>query len=330
MRLANADKSFKLRWGGRIHNDYAFFSQDDELTAAVGSIPNGTEFRRAEFYSEGIIYDSIEYKIEMEFAGGLAFEDVYIALLDLPIGTVRIGFDEEEFSMDELTSNKYITFMERSLPTIFKPGHSTGISVRNWYHDKRLRLTAGIFRDTGRYGESTSADGEDFSATARASCLPIYACDGARLLHLGVAGTYRRPASDTLRYRTRPESHMAFNMVDTGALTTEQMRMANVELAAVSGPLFLQTEYTVSMVDQAAGADAQLWGYYIHIGCFLTGEHKPYDQGDGVFGRLKPLNNFVPGNGCFGGAWEIAARYSVLDLNDEGILGGKLESYTVT
>jgi len=326
MRLANADKTFKLRWGGRIHNDWAFYSQNAALAASAGDMVNGTEFRRAEFYSEGFIYDSIEYKIEMEFAGGLAFEDVFIALKDLPIGTLRFGFDEEEFSMDELTSNKYITFMERSLPTVFKPGHSTGISIRNTLFDKRLRWTVGLFRDTAKFGESFG--GKDFSVTGRISGLPVYACDGARLLHLGVAGNYRRPRHDTVRYAVRPESHLAKVMADTGVVAAERLRLADVELAAVLGPLSFQTEYTVAFVGRPGGGDARLSGYYVQVAYFLTGEHKPYDQSDAVFGRVHPLNDFGDGN-CGIGAWEAAVRYSTVDLSDADITGGNLESVTI-
>lgn len=43
---------------------------------------------------------------------------------------------------------------------------------------------------------------------------------------------------------------------------------------------------------------------------------------------MKPNNPFsLSGDGT--GAWEIAARYSNLDLNDGTITGGELDSYTL-
>ena len=332
MRLNNADETFKLRWGGRIHNDYSFYVQDDELTASLGGaeMSDGTEFRRAEFYCEGLIHDSVGYKIELEFAGGLAFEDVFISLLDLPFGTLRVGFDEEELSMDELTSNKYITFMERSLTTVFKPGHSTGVSLRKTLFDRRFRWTIGVFKDTGKFGESNPLSGKDFSTTGRVSFLPIYRDGGRQLLHIGMAGTYRRPRGDAVDYKMRPESHMAMNMAGTGPITTERLLLTDFEIAFVRGPLHVQTEYVMASIDRPTGSDARLWGYYVHAGYFLTGEHKPYDQGDGVFGRLKPTNNFGGGEGFLGGgAWEVAARYSRIDFIDADIAGGKLDSFTL-
>ena len=42
-----ADRAFRLRIGGRIHNDWAFMAEDSGLRAAVGDLRDGTELRRA-------------------------------------------------------------------------------------------------------------------------------------------------------------------------------------------------------------------------------------------------------------------------------------------
>jgi phosphate-selective porin OprO/OprP len=57
---------------------------------------------------------------------------------------------------------------------------------------------------------------------------------------------------------------------------------------------------------------------------FLTGERRPYKSG--VFGRVRPKKNFSPANDSWG-AWELAARYSWLDLGaDEASMnGGELD-----
>ncbi|MBN2326568.1 MAG: hypothetical protein JXR73_05385 [Candidatus Omnitrophica bacterium] len=47
--------------------------------------------------------------------------------------------------------------------------------------------------------------------------------------------------------------------------------------------------------------------------------------------RVKPANNFSLKNGGWG-AWEIALRYSYMDLTDTPVLtatGGKLDDYTL-
>ena len=67
--LQSADKSFKVRIGGRLQNDWAWFSQTDENEAYFGDIQNGTEFRRARLAVSGAIYNYIVFKAEYDFAG---------------------------------------------------------------------------------------------------------------------------------------------------------------------------------------------------------------------------------------------------------------------
>ena len=63
--------------------------------------------------------------------------------------------------------------------------------------------------------------------------------------------------------------------------------------------------------------------------CFLTGEYQPYELKAGTFGRVVPLRNFNIWDGPSGwGAWQVLARYNTIDLNDNGINGGNLNSFT--
>ena len=57
----------------------------------------------------------------------------------------------------------------------------------------------------------------------------------------------------------------------------------------------------------------------------LTGETIAYDRRSGVFGRVAPVNKR-------GGAWELAARVSYLDLNGPNAAfaaGGRLTDTTI-
>jgi len=326
IRSASAD-GFKLRIGGRIHNDWAVYDADRSLEESVGEFEPGTEFRRADLYVEGTIYEgTIDYKFELEFSGGIEFQDTYVALRDLPVGTLRFGHDEEEFSMDELTSNKYTMFLERALPNSLKPGTNTGVSLRKTHLDRRLRWAVGAFRDTGRYGEPKGTN--DYAVTARLTGLPICSEDRRKLLHLGLAGSMRRPADDQLRYKRDPASHLAPNLVDTETFSADGILLAGAELGMVLGPLTVQAEYITSSVDALEHGDLRLTGYYAQAGYFLTGEHHPYDLGDAVFGRVIPKRNFSLANGTYG-AVELAARYSHLDLTDGEVNGGELTDVTV-
>ena len=68
-------------------------------------------------------------------------------------------------------------------------------------------------------------------------------------------------------------------------------------------------------------------GYYVIVGYFLTGEHRNYLTSSGFFGRVKPKKNFGQDGGL--GAFELALRYSAIDLDSKDILGGQLSDINV-
>ena len=60
---------------------------------------------------------------------------------------------------------------------------------------------------------------------------------------------------------------------------------------------------------------------------FLTGESPNYKTSSGIFGRVTPNRPFKPTTGDWG-AWQIAARYSWIDLRDGDINGGEEQNVT--
>jgi phosphate-selective porin OprO/OprP len=124
-----------------------------------------------------------------------------------------------------------------------------------------------------------------------------------------------------------------------------EMQWVNAELAAVQGPWTFQAEWLASFTHHAqrlgpAGGAGPLadplfyQGGYVQLLYFLTDDHDHYSLERAAFDRVTPRENFfwVPGDGgsFFGtGAWQVGARYNVLDLDDQGINGGILHNFTV-
>ena len=95
----------------------------------------------------------------------------------------------------------------------------------------------------------------------------------------------------------------------------------------VLGPVHASFEWKQIFADRNDGKDWQGMGAYVQSGIFLTGETRPYNTKNGIFGRVSPLKPFNPATGdC--GAWELAARFSYLDLNDSGMKGGRERNVT--
>jgi phosphate-selective porin OprO/OprP len=140
-RFEAADKSFRAKLGGRLFFDTGFISTDDNYESAFGREEDGSKFRAARIYMEGEIDESVEYKWQYDMAGGTnnKFKDVYIGFKDTPVGTLRVGQFKEPFSLEELTSSNYITFMERAAPNKLVPGRNIGVAVLD--HSKSKRVT---------------------------------------------------------------------------------------------------------------------------------------------------------------------------------------------
>jgi len=324
--LGNAvcDEAIEFKTGGRIMNDWAWFDADPTLEAAVGPFDDGTEFRRARLYVAGTIHDNVGFKAQYDFAGGDAdFKDVWASYKDFPLAPVKIGHFKEPFSLEELTSSKYITFMERALPVeAFAPSRNTGIGFGSSELDDQLTWSVGVFRDTDDFG---GGEDSDYNFTARVTGVPWAEEDQERMLHIGGSISYKN--TDMVQYRSRPEAHLAPRVVDTKEFAADNVVLCGLESALLLGPVSLQGEYMLAQVDADIGSDPDFSGYYGAVSWFLTGETRAYKASKGVFSRVSPAANAGADGGS--GAWELAARYSSLDLSDGAIAAGEVDDVTL-
>ncbi len=321
-KLDSEDSSFKLKFGGRIMADYLFASGDDGLSG----IEDGFNFRRARFFFSGTLYDRITFKAQYDFAGGDAdFNDVYIGIKQ-DWGEVRFGHFREHYSLEAQTSSKYIPFLERALPILaFDPGRNSGVGVHGKSGDK-FNWGVGVYYDADSFGVSTGED--NINITGRVAFRPLYEDKGKRLVHVGFSATQRdREDGATLRFRARPEARNAPRFIDTGSFAADSVTILDLELAGVFGPFWFQTEFLQADVDASGSGDPEFSGFYVQAGYYLTGEHRRYKTSSGAFDRQKPKSNFGQDGGK--GAWEIAFRYSTLDLNDGVIAGGEQDDISV-
>jgi len=317
LKLKSADGNFKFQVGGRVMVDAAYYDEDK---TELGS---GAEIRRARLFAKGTVYHDWFYKAQVDFAGNdVSLKDFYLGYSGLDAMNITIGNQKEPFSLEELTSSKYITFMERGLPNAFAPGRNTGIAIGT--KADRWGLKVGYYFDGIENENSPGKDSN--SVTGRLHFAPVLSENS--VVHIGGAASYRKAnGDDTVRFRERPESHVtSTRLVDTGDIADyDSQTLYNIDAAAVFGPFSLQGEYMQTNVDNDAG-DPSFNGYYVYGSWFLTGEHRPYSGSKGTFGRVKPKS--VVGKGGHG-AWELAARYSSIDLTDGAIAGGKEDNLTL-
>ncbi len=268
-----------------------------------------------------------------------AFKDVYIQMRELPvIGNVRVGHFKECFGLEQLTSDNYTTFMERSVDDegAFVPGRNDGIMAYNWTESQRATWAIGAFTNQTGYDQPPTFqyDHWGLDLTMRATYLPWYdeASGGRGLLHLGADYAYRSAPDHIANFAARPECNFAPSIVNLTAGTStatstdltdvNDWQVVDGEAALVYGPLSFQTEVFGATVNRLGGVNNNFTGAYAYVSYFLTGENRPYNRKMGVFDRVIPYENFFrvrtcDDNVCTGrGAWEIAYRVSYIDMLD--------------
>lgn len=317
----------KFQIGGRIMIDWAFFDASDEFIAALAEPEDGTELRRARFFMSGLLYKLVKYKLELDFAGTkVVFNDAYIGLVGVPgIQNINVGHFKEPFSLEWMMSSNDFTLMERSLANTLAPNRNQGIAVYDTQAlEKRMTWALGVFRPTG--DDAKIEDNAGYNITVRITGTPLYDDKGKKLLHLGLGYSYvsLKDSLGMVRFHSLPEVHLASSYVDTGNFVANSYNLFGFEAAAVFNSLSVQGEYMFADVDSAASGDPTLHGYYVEASYYLTGENRNYKEG--AFGRTKVRKNFLKNDGL--GAWQLALRYSSIDLNDAGVTGGKENNIT--
>jgi phosphate-selective porin OprO/OprP len=328
LRIESGDGEHEIRIGGRIHNDWAVIHYDGIGPDPPDSWESGTEFRRARIYLRGTLWRHVVFKAQYDFAGGDSdLKDVYVGLREVgPLESVKIGHFKEPFSLEELMSSNHITFPERASLNVFAPSRNTGLGFSGSAHEERMTWAVGAFRETDDFGDGFGAE-ENYDLTARVTALPCWREDGSRLLHLGLAYSHQFREDFSLRYRQRPEVHLADSLVDTDPMEAGNLPVSGVdlvggELAWVHGPFSFQSEAVGVWADRSGSAsEFTAWSAYGEASYFLTREHRSYEPGSAVFGAVAPKHPFHPSKGRWG-AWQLAARVSYLDLNDDDVRGG--------
>ncbi len=352
---------------GVFQVDSAWFHQSDNNIATIndldgagnGNIRDGAAFRRARLSANGAVMPNMNYFLQMDFAffGRPTFTDVWMEFTKVPVlGNVRVGQWKQPFSLEVVSSFRYTTFAERSvLFQAFAPFRHIGVGFWNYSEDERMTWAASAYRPgQDQYGGSLSDNG-GYAGVGRITALPWWECEGANYLHVGGAYNYVSPKDEMARFRTIPEYFVgeqggatpagtsgvatpgAFNgtpfFVDTKTQGIEHYHLLGSELLWVNGPLSVQSEAMWLFGTRTTGQSMYFPGAYAQVGYFLTGEHRPYNRKQGGIDRIQVKRpfGFYRGDDCeWGwGGWEVAARYSYIDLNSKDITGGRLKDMTL-
>lgn len=340
---SKGDYAFKVR--GQIAADTAVFN----VKKGGKDLNDGTQLRRARLGVDGTIAKDWAYRLELEVGSAsrddntnneVDVKDAYAQYKGIENTTITIGQHKTPNTLEQAIPSTDTVFLEQPLivqaatDRITAGGdYKAGLSAK--YSDTNWSATLGVFGENFAVNGGTGATvykDEGWGIAGRLTWAPI---NGAtETLHLGVSGYWRDPSSrgtaavGGVRFRATPEFSVdSTRLVDTGNLAADSYTFAGAELAGQYGPIYLQSEYGRLDVDRlGALSNVSFDGGYVSASWLLTGESREYK--DGAFSRPKPKNAFSLSGGGWG-AWELAGRYSTINLNDGPIVGGKQDNYTV-
>jgi len=307
------NQNTEMVWGGRMYLDAGFFTADSSYVddnSGIGG--DGAEFRTARLFVKGTIYDSVEFKLQNEFDPNREnnLKDAFIAMTT-PVGKIKVGHFKEPFSIEQLTSSRFITFMERSLGDVFAPSRNIGLQVSGYDEEfGDLNWAAGVFRNSIDGGPAIG-EGQ-YSYTGRLTATAFNEEDSSSVLHYGGAISFRSDRRGRNTLTDEPEIHLLLPLGGFLFQPSSGAMMYNLEAAWVDGPVSLQGEYFASTTE-ATGQDIEGTGYYVMGSYFLTGEKRNYQAKGGKFARVQVRDNYDGGGGS--GAVELKGRISSRDFD---------------
>ncbi len=312
---------FAGRFDGRAFlNGAYFFEGENEMS-------NGTHLRKARLALKMKLWKNWYTEWDMDIAEGIVeIKDMHVSYLGFKNSEIKFGHFKVPFGLEILTSSRYIVFPERAYNALaFKMGRRMAIGYSKWGNNWNFRTA--FFGQTFDVNKNKTEDETGGGAAIRAAFAPIKNDD--MILHLGGAAVWERPDDNNWIevYKAEPETKIGdVEILDTELLKNTSYTMRyGLEAALVYKSFHLQGEYQMLNVTRFEGnTDPSFSGGYVYLTWTITGESRPWDQTQGEFGQLIPKNE----GGL--GAWELAIRFSHLNLSDTDamVLGGRANNYT--
>tara|TARA_R110002110_G_scaffold415857_1_gene658500 strand:- start:842 stop:2104 length:1263 start_codon:yes stop_codon:yes gene_type:complete len=319
------DNNYWFSMHGVVKLDAVAFP--DNYKARRDEFPSGTNLRAVENSFGGGIGEDLSFSVSLSFENGVSVSDAYFTYSGIDNMEFNIGQVISPFCLENANSGKWIPFLERSLPIVaFAPCMGIGGQMVQWsdHHAIILSTTtplAGTNRDTPNIKHRS----DNITSTARFVYAPINCHD--KVLQFGLSGVYAEnsptfrdgsPNTDGRRFSTRPEARARNTpqLINSGnMMEIDNYNEWGAELSGQYGPLVVQSEYLQANVHRGSKPTLNFYGWHTQASYVLTGEHREHKMKSGSFGKITPK--------CKYGAWEVAARYSMVNLNDEDIHGGK-------
>ena len=336
--FTSADGQFSASIGLQFWYDVGGYLQGGGKPAGATTLPAwDANLRRARMpvtVRDGDVF----VKVTPEFGGSpdgtFSLYEANINYTGFKDTLLTAGYYRPALTLSDTTSDEDIMFMERPSIINIARGIAAGqsrasLGGKTW--GDQWFLASYLTGPVAGAQESTYATYGQTGATLRLAGRPIATPDAD--LHLGFSASdsfhpERYTTGQTVTLQDWPELHLtptADDLISTGALAASNLYEWGPEFGARWRNLILQGEYVQIGVDRSVTSPVQnsqlnFSGGYLEAAWSLTGEPRLYNPSLAAFDSPIPAHPFSLSQHQWG-AFELAARYSVTDLNDRAIAG---------
>jgi phosphate-selective porin OprO/OprP len=318
--LMDQGGDWKLAVNGRVQADYRHFHPDVEAADTFS-------VRRARLGATLNFYRDYTARIEGEYSAvNTVLTYAYIDINKFHSARLRLGQFKPYYGLERAMSTNFTDFQERSLADVantFDRGLMLFGSPATGFN-----YSIAYINGTGTADENDAInDGKDITARATLNMAEAQGWSDS-VVHLGgfiadgEESSRRRsgfiPAAITegrgLTFFTTSCSAAACGNTLANAFSEDvDRKRAGLELALAHGPLRFQSEY-IGTAYKGPGYTRDINGWYGSMVWNVTGESFASMYRDGMFGRLRPLQDFEDGEKGWGGL-QLGLRYSKFDAS---------------
>ena len=351
--MVSADGESSINLTGMVHFDaHIIRSGLPRITDKdSASVADAFEFRRVRLGVNGTVFKDVDYEVIVNATGTDTniLDTGYLNFSAVKEAQVRVGRFRQPYSLEAMTKDNAIDFMERSYGDQLGPNKMLGVGV---FGEPRKGVTYGLSMAQAGFNEITNTDNIGGLGTGRATVNfgELNKLDG-QVIHLGAsthrgkyevvpttsmdtaAGASTTTRATLLTYRTESRGLANAYRAQIGGETlgtaayggaandaaSVNKTLNNLELAYAHGAFKFQTELAHQNLDATAATTVNLSSYnsvnvttstiYHELIYNLTGERWSDNYRGGSFGFVKPKANFKLGEGGTG-AWQLALRVS--------------------
>lgn len=335
--------------------DYFQSSGAHMLPSANGpDLSSGSNFRRVYLGVQGRAFSVWSYNLNFDFGGSGGTEkdghiqSAYVQYDGFAPFAFRAGAYAPPAGLEDSTSAQDTPFLERAAPSDIVRNTAAGDgrdAASLIYAGERvfaaLSFTGGKVGDSAVFDEQTALVGRASGVVYR-DTHSDFVLSGSVTHVLRGADTAPGPDSPhALALSASPEltvDSTGTKLVSTGLLDIDSATEWAIEAGGNWKNLYAQAGYFRYDIAQHSPPDLVLGGWYVEGSWVLTGERRIYNKTSAAFAAPKPEGNSTLEKGGWG-AWELAGRYSVLDLDQNagfagvatptgGIRGGEQKIWT--